>query len=132
MGQIVIAAFRPKPGMEEKLLKVIADRLPLLRGLGLDLDEIYGIAITQGPGLIGSLLVGLASAKTISLALNKPLIGINHLEDHISALRLLDRRGTSSRSDGRVHMHARCVAGPGSRTRRSRDRSRQRTARRAS
>ena len=55
---------------------------------GIDLDEIYGIAITQGPGLIGSLLVGLASAKTISLALNKPLIGINHLEAHISAIHL--------------------------------------------
>jgi len=55
---------------------------------GLKFDEIYGIAITQGPGLIGSLLVGLASAKTISFALQKPLIGINHLEAHISAIHL--------------------------------------------
>lgn len=55
---------------------------------GLDLDDINGIAITLGPGLIGSLLVGLASAKTISFALDKPLIGINHLEAHISAIHL--------------------------------------------
>ena len=55
---------------------------------GLGLEDIFGIAITQGPGLIGSLLVGMASAKTISFALQKPLIGINHLEAHISAIHL--------------------------------------------
>ncbi|MGI9533767.1 MAG: tRNA (adenosine(37)-N6)-threonylcarbamoyltransferase complex transferase subunit TsaD [Thermodesulfobacteriota bacterium] len=55
---------------------------------GLGLEDISGIAITQGPGLIGSLLVGMASAKTISFALQKPLIGINHLEAHISAIHL--------------------------------------------
>jgi N6-L-threonylcarbamoyladenine synthase len=47
--------------------------------------EIEGVAVTQGPGLVGALLVGLASAKAMALALDVPLIGVNHLEGHIYA-----------------------------------------------
>jgi N6-L-threonylcarbamoyladenine synthase len=47
--------------------------------------EIEGVAVTHGPGLVGALLVGLASAKAIALALDVPLIGVNHLEGHIFA-----------------------------------------------
>ena len=46
-------------------------------------DEIDGIAVTQGPGLIGSLLVGLSFAKAMAFALKKPLVPVNHLEGHI-------------------------------------------------
>jgi N6-L-threonylcarbamoyladenine synthase len=46
-------------------------------------DQIDGIAVTQGPGLIGSLLVGLSFAKAMAFALNKPLVPINHLEGHM-------------------------------------------------
>jgi len=49
-------------------------------------NEIDAIAVTQGPGLVGSLLVGLNTAKGLSIALNKPLIGVNHLQAHIAAL----------------------------------------------
>lgn len=49
------------------------------------LKDIEGIAVTIGPGLIGSLLVGVASAKALALVLDVPLIGINHLEGHIEA-----------------------------------------------
>ncbi|HEV3474271.1 MAG TPA: tRNA (adenosine(37)-N6)-threonylcarbamoyltransferase complex transferase subunit TsaD [Actinomycetota bacterium] len=47
--------------------------------------DIEGVAVTQGPGLVGALLVGLASAKAVALALDVPLIGVNHLEGHIYA-----------------------------------------------
>src|SRR5438105_6253078 len=46
-------------------------------------DDIHGIAVTIGPGLIGSLLVGVSYAKAMAFALNKPLVGINHIEGHI-------------------------------------------------
>src|SRR6266581_1076478 len=46
-------------------------------------DEIDGIAVTIGPGLIGSLLVGVSYAKAIAFALKKPLVGVNHIEGHI-------------------------------------------------
>jgi len=50
---------------------------------GRSYDRIDGIAVTQGPGLIGSLLVGLSFAKAMAFALKKPLVPINHIEGHI-------------------------------------------------
>jgi N6-L-threonylcarbamoyladenine synthase len=47
--------------------------------------EIEGIAVTCGPGLIGSLLIGLSTAKALAYALNIPMVGVNHLEGHIAA-----------------------------------------------
>jgi N6-L-threonylcarbamoyladenine synthase len=49
----------------------------------LTLDDIDAVAVTRGPGLAGSLVVGFNAAKGIALARNKPLIGVNHLEGHI-------------------------------------------------
>ncbi|NEZ46787.1 tRNA (adenosine(37)-N6)-threonylcarbamoyltransferase complex transferase subunit TsaD [Clostridium niameyense] len=49
------------------------------------LDEIDAIGVTYGPGLVGALLVGLQYAKGLSYATGKPLIGVNHIEGHISA-----------------------------------------------
>lgn len=46
-------------------------------------DEIDGIAVTVGPGLVGSLLVGVSYAKAMAFALQKPLVGINHIEGHV-------------------------------------------------
>lgn len=54
------------------------------------LDDIKAIAVTEGPGLIGSLLIGISTAKTLCFALDKPLVGVNHLEAHISAIHLQD------------------------------------------
>ena len=48
-------------------------------------EDIDAIAVTQGPGLIGSLIVGIEAAKALSLALNKPLIAVNHLVAHFYA-----------------------------------------------
>src|SRR5438270_3416379 len=46
-------------------------------------EEIDGIAVTSGPGLVGSLLVGVSYAKAMAFALDKPLVGVNHIEGHI-------------------------------------------------
>lgn len=48
-------------------------------------DAIDGIAVTRGPGLIGSLVVGVAAAKALAFALDKPLFGVNHLHGHVFA-----------------------------------------------
>ncbi|HZI20566.1 MAG TPA: tRNA (adenosine(37)-N6)-threonylcarbamoyltransferase complex transferase subunit TsaD [Pyrinomonadaceae bacterium] len=50
---------------------------------GLGMDEIDGVAVTQGPGLVGSLLVGLSYAKALAYALGKPVVGVNHIEGHV-------------------------------------------------
>ena len=55
------------------------------------LSEIDGIAVTRGPGLIGSLLIGLSTAKALAFALNIPLVGVNHLEGHIAAAFLAEK-----------------------------------------
>jgi N6-L-threonylcarbamoyladenine synthase len=55
---------------------------------GISLRDIEGIAVTRGPGLVGSLLVGLQVAKSIAFARGIPFIGVNHLEGHVSAVYL--------------------------------------------
>jgi N6-L-threonylcarbamoyladenine synthase len=54
-----------------------------LEEAGATLSSIDGIAVTQGPGLIGSLLVGLSYAKSLAYVAGKPLVGINHIEGHV-------------------------------------------------
>jgi N6-L-threonylcarbamoyladenine synthase len=57
---------------------------------GIGMDQLGGIAVTIGPGLIGSLLIGLYYAKGLAMVRNLPLIGINHLEGHILSAILED------------------------------------------
>lgn len=57
-----------------------------LEKAGVTLDDIDAIVATRGPGLVGSLLVGLNFAKGLALATDKPLLGINHLEGHVYSL----------------------------------------------
>lgn len=57
---------------------------------GISLEEVQGIAATQGPGLIGALLVGFSFAKALAWSRGLPLAGVNHLEAHIYSLLLLD------------------------------------------
>ena len=52
---------------------------------GYKLDDIDAVAVTQGPGLVGALLVGVSFAKSLAYALQKPLIGVHHIDGHISA-----------------------------------------------
>ncbi len=56
-----------------------------LKDAGIKLSEIDKVAVTQGPGLIGALFVGINAAQSLALALDKPLIGVNHLVGHAYA-----------------------------------------------
>ncbi|HHY70535.1 MAG TPA: tRNA (adenosine(37)-N6)-threonylcarbamoyltransferase complex transferase subunit TsaD, partial [Thermoanaerobacterales bacterium] len=56
-----------------------------LEDASIGFDDIDLVAVTQGPGLVGALLVGVSYAKGLAYALNKPLVGVNHIEGHIFA-----------------------------------------------
>lgn len=58
----------------------------------ISLEDVSGIAFTQGPGLMGSLLVGASFAKSLALSLNKPLLAVNHMDAHILA-HFIDQEG---------------------------------------
>ena len=66
----------------ENILPVIDEAL---RQANVKLEEIDAVAVTYGPGLVGALLVGLASAKALAYALDIPLVGVHHIEGHIAA-----------------------------------------------
>ncbi|MCH5252170.1 MAG: tRNA (adenosine(37)-N6)-threonylcarbamoyltransferase complex transferase subunit TsaD [Lachnospiraceae bacterium] len=66
----------------EKINQVIEEALT---EAGKTLDDIDVICVTYGPGLVGALLVGVGAAKAISYAVGKPLVGVHHIEGHISA-----------------------------------------------
>lgn len=66
----------------EKINQVIE---AALKEAGVTLQEIDAIAVTYGPGLVGALLVGVSAAKAISFATGIPLVGVHHIEGHISA-----------------------------------------------
>ena len=57
----------------------------------LGIDDIDAIAVTYGPGLVGALLIGINYAKSLAYAWDKPLIGVNHIEGHISANYIEDK-----------------------------------------
>jgi N6-L-threonylcarbamoyladenine synthase len=61
-----------------------------LEGADTSWDELDAIAVTRGPGLASSLLIGIAAAKGLSLSLDKPLLGVNHLEGHAYSVFLGD------------------------------------------
>lgn len=61
-----------------------------LSDAGIGLDDVEGVTATYGPGLVGSLLVGLQMAKGIAFSRGLPFVGVNHLEGHLLAI-LLDR-----------------------------------------
>lgn len=66
----------------EKINQVIEEALS---EAGITLDDLNAIGVTYGPGLVGALLVGVAEAKAISYVKNLPLVGVHHIEGHISA-----------------------------------------------
>lgn len=66
----------------EKINQVIESAL---EEANVTLNDIDAIAVTYGPGLVGALLVGVAEAKAISYATGKPLVGVHHIEGHVSA-----------------------------------------------
>lgn len=66
----------------EKINQVIEEALSEAT---ITLEEIDAVAVTYGPGLVGALLVGVSEAKAIAYAMNKPLVGVHHIEGHIAA-----------------------------------------------
>jgi N6-L-threonylcarbamoyladenine synthase len=96
-----IATHQPYGGVVPELasrehLKAI---VPVVRQALADAKQTYqsvdAIAVTQGPGLAGALLVGISYAKALAFALDKPLIAVNHLEGHIHAVLLEQRQNES-------------------------------------
>ena len=93
-----IATHQPYGGVVPELasrehLRAI---VPVVRQALADANQTYNsvdaIAVTQGPGLAGALLVGISYAKALAFALDKPLIAVNHLEGHIHAVLLEERQ----------------------------------------
>ena len=56
-----------------------------LKDAGKTFEDMDAIAVTSGPGLVGALLIGVSAAKSLSYALNKPLLGVNHIRGHVAA-----------------------------------------------
>jgi N6-L-threonylcarbamoyladenine synthase len=73
----------PELASREHLEKIEPIVKEALAKASIELKDIDAIAVTQGPGLIGSLLVGVSYAKSLAFALRKPFIGVNHIEGHV-------------------------------------------------
>src|ERR671933_1304562 len=73
----------PELASREHLDKIVPVVEEAFARAGLGKEEIDGVAVTRGPGLVGSLLVGLSFAKAFAYALEKPFVGVNHIEGHI-------------------------------------------------
>ncbi|HEY7785522.1 MAG TPA: tRNA (adenosine(37)-N6)-threonylcarbamoyltransferase complex transferase subunit TsaD, partial [Pyrinomonadaceae bacterium] len=73
----------PELASREHLDKIVPIVNEALTRAAVDPKDIDGIAVTVGPGLVGSLLVGVSYAKAMAFALQKPLVGVNHIEGHI-------------------------------------------------
>src|SRR5712691_6786780 len=92
-----IATHRPYGGVvpelasREHLRAIVPVVRQALAEAGQTYASVDAIAVTQGPGLAGALLVGISFAKALAFALEKPLIAVNHLEGHIHAV-LLEQR----------------------------------------
>jgi len=82
----------PELASREHLRAIVPVVRKALEDAGHTYETIDALAVTKGPGLAGALLVGLSYAKALAYALNKPLIGVNHLEGHIHAVLLEERQ----------------------------------------
>src|SRR5436190_840127 len=93
-----IAAHQPYGGVvpelasREHLRAIVPVVRQALAQAGKTYESIDALAVTQGPGLAGALLVGISYAKALAFALEKPLIAVNHLEGHIHAVLLEERQ----------------------------------------
>ncbi len=93
-----IAVHSPYGGVVPELAsrEHLRNILPVVRSAlaeaGVTFQDLDAIAVTEGPGLAGALLVGISFARSLAFALGKPLIAVNHLEGHIHAVLLEDTR----------------------------------------
>ncbi len=89
----------PELASREHLRAIVPVVRQALAEAGETYSSVDAIAVTQGPGLAGALLVGISFAKALAFGLEKPLVAVNHLEGHIHAV-LLEQR---QRHDGELH-----------------------------
>ena len=73
----------PELASRKHIQNIVPVILQALEDASVTLDEMDGIAVTQGPGLVGSLLVGISVAKALAYTKELPIVGVNHLEAHI-------------------------------------------------
>ena len=78
----------PELASREHLRQIVPVVREAVEQAGVRLQDVSAVAVTRGPGLIGALLVGVTYGKVLSYALDKPLIGVNHLEGHVHAVLL--------------------------------------------
>ena len=76
----------PELASREHLRQIVPVVREAVAQAKMTLGDVDAIGVTQGPGLVGSLLVGLTYGKVLALALNKPLVAVNHLEGHVHAV----------------------------------------------
>ncbi len=89
----------PELASREHLRAIVPVVRQALAEAGQTYESIDAIAVTQGPGLAGALLVGISFAKALAFALEKPLIAVNHLEGHIHAVLLEEKQKGNSHMD---------------------------------
>jgi len=89
----------PELASREHLRAIVPVVRKALEDAGRTYDSIDALAVTQGPGLAGALLVGLSYAKALAYALSRPLIAVNHLEGHIHAVLLEERQNANRELD---------------------------------
>jgi N6-L-threonylcarbamoyladenine synthase len=90
----------PELASREHLRNIVPITRAALAEAGCGLGDLDAIAVTNGPGLAGALLVGLTFAKALAFAQGIPLIAVNHLEGHIHAVLLEDRQRAGIRDQG--------------------------------
>jgi N6-L-threonylcarbamoyladenine synthase len=100
----------PELASREHLRAIVPVVRKALADAGQTYQSVDALAVTQGPGLAGALLVGISYAKALAFALDKPLIAVNHLEGHIHAV-LLEERRKGTHDDLRFPVLALVVSG---------------------
>ena len=98
----------PELASREHLRNIVPVVRAALREAGVEYADLDAIAVTEGPGLAGALLVGITFAKALAFGLDLPLIGVNHLEGHIHAVLM---QGEGNREKGEEGLLALVVSG---------------------
>jgi N6-L-threonylcarbamoyladenine synthase len=89
----------PELASREHLRNIVPVVREAMRESGFSLRDLSAVAVTEGPGLAGALLVGITYAKALAYGLNVPLIGVNHLEGHIHAVLMEARQRAAAPMD---------------------------------
>ena len=98
----------PELASREHLRNILPVVRQAMQEANVSYADLDAIAVTEGPGLAGALLVGITFARSLSFGLDKPLIGVNHLEGHIHAVVM---QGEATREKGELPLLALVVSG---------------------